>query len=319
MEQPNDETKDAERVGDDRFSDGRGGPGTADGTVARDERRPGQERDVLLGAELQLLQRRRRDRPDRREVLAGGRQDGFWVDTGTVGWSFGRQPGVLITFDLGKLCAIDTIGFDTASGAAQVTFPAALMVYVSDDGKSWRYVTDVINEAVPQDRFIRHRFVAKDLNTRGQYVGVYVVKGGFYAFVDEIEVMAGDADPASITLKGEAVETDKIEADALDRAKAAVQKNISLYFIKAARDQKPDDATLAALDKLQAEAVATTGSIRSITRGPALQRGRSQGLSGDGRVLQGPSGIAHDALAGRAYDVVARRPAPSPGPPKPAT
>ncbi len=188
---------------------------------------------------------------------AGGRT-GFWVETGTVGWSFGRQPGVLITFDLGRLCVIDAISFDSASGAAQVTFPAALLVYVSDDGKSWRYVTDVLNQAVPQDRFIRHRFVAKGLNTRGQHVGVYVVKGGFFAFVDEIEVMAGDADPASITLKGEAIEKDKIEADALERAKAAAQKNISLYFIKAARDQEPDGATLKALDKLQADAVAGT-------------------------------------------------------------
>lgn len=188
---------------------------------------------------------------------AGGAK-GFWGDTGTVGWSFGRKPGALITFDLEKVCAIDTVAFDTPSGAAQVTFPAAVMVYVSDDGKLWHYTADLINEAIPQDKFIRHRFVAKGLETRGRYIGVYIVKGGFYAFVDEIEVMAGDFDPAGVTLKGAGVATDKIEADALERAASAVQKNITLYFIKAARDQKPDDKTLAALDKLQADAVAAT-------------------------------------------------------------
>ena len=86
-----------------------------------------------------------------------------------------------------------------------MTFPGAVLLYVSDDGRSWRFVTDLINEAVPQDRFIRHRFVAKDLQTRGRHVGVYIVKGGFYAFVDEIEVMAGEHDPAAVTFTGRAV------------------------------------------------------------------------------------------------------------------
>lgn len=182
---------------------------------------------------------------------------GFWVDKGTVGWLFGRHPGVLITFDLDAVHPIDTVSFDTASGAAQVTFPAAVMVYVSDDGQTWHYVTDLINEAVPQDSFIRHRFVARHLNTRGRYLGVYVVKGGFYAFIDEIEVMAGAFDPAGITFKHDSIAKEQIEADALERARAAVQKNISLYFIKAAREQKPDETTLMALDALQADAVAT--------------------------------------------------------------
>ena len=183
----------------------------------------------------------------------------FWDDPGVVGWAIIHQPGVLITIDLEKLYTIDAVAFDTAAGAAQVTFPAAVMVYVSDDGKSWRYAANLINEAVPQDKLIRHRFVADGLkNTRGQFVGLYIVKGGFYAFVDEIEVMAGDSDPASITPTGKAVEKDKIEADALDRAKAAVQNNIALSFIKTARDQKPSKATLAALDRLQADTVAVT-------------------------------------------------------------
>jgi hypothetical protein len=60
---------------------------------------------------------------------------GFWTDKGTVGWQFGRKPGVLIAFDFGDVYSIDTIGFDTTSGASQVTFPAALFVYVSDDGE----------------------------------------------------------------------------------------------------------------------------------------------------------------------------------------
>jgi hypothetical protein len=47
--------------------------------------------------------------------------------------------------------------------------------------------TDLSDEAIPQDSFIRHRFVAGDLSTPGRYVGLYVIQGGFYAFVDEVE------------------------------------------------------------------------------------------------------------------------------------
>jgi hypothetical protein len=186
---------------------------------------------------------------------------GFWGDRGTVGWMWPgtSAPGALITLDLGAVSAIAAVGFDAASGAAQVTFPAAVLVYVSDDRTAWHFVTDLINEAIPQDRFLRHRFVAGDLGTRGRYVGLYVIKGGFYSFVDEVEVLAGDGDPARVTFPGEAIAHDRIDTDAAARATAATQKNASLYFIQAAREQKPDAVTAAALDALQARAVATTG------------------------------------------------------------
>jgi hypothetical protein len=190
----------------------------------------------------------------------------FWGEQSTVGWSWGgsgAQPGVLITLDLGAVSAIAAVSFDSASGASQVTFPGAVLLYVSDDGESWRHVTDLINEAVPQDKYIRHRFVAKDLRTRGRYVGVYVVKGGFYAFVDEIEVMAGDHDPAGVTFTGAAVAKAGLEAHVAARAKTSVQKNTSLYFIQTARDLKPDAATVAALDRLQAEAV-TVAEVEAV-------------------------------------------------------
>ena len=206
--------------------------------------------------------------PNQRDVTAGDETDltdgkfftdsskySFWTDPGCVGWAIVHPPGVMITIDLEKSCTIDTVAFDTASCiAVGVAIPAAVMVYVSDDGKNWRYATNIINESVPQDKYVRHRFVAKGLkNIRGRFVGLYIVKGGFYAFVDEVEVLSGKSDPASITPTGKTVATDKIEADSLARAKASVQNNISLAFIQAARNQKPNTATLAVLDHLQAE------------------------------------------------------------------
>jgi hypothetical protein len=186
---------------------------------------------------------------------------GFWGDTGTVGWSWGgsdQTPGALITVDLGEVSAISAVGFDTTAGASQVTFPGAVLLYVSDDGQAWQYATDLINEAVPQNTFIRHRFVAQDLNSRGRYVGVYVVKGGFYAFVDEIEVMGGGHDPGSVRFASPPVALEALNADAGARARAATQKNTSLYLIRSARDLKPDAATAKALAGLQQHAVAMT-------------------------------------------------------------
>ena len=161
---------------------------------------------------------------------------GFWTDKGTVGWKFGRH-GVLIAVDLGDVYAIDTIGFDTASGASQVTFPAALLVYVSDDGETWRYAADLIDEVIPQDQYVRHRFVVRGLQTRGRHVAVYLAKGGFYGFVDEIEVMEGAGDPSAVSFQGAGIARSEIESDALERAEGAVQKNIDLYFLQAARAQ----------------------------------------------------------------------------------
>ena len=189
---------------------------------------------------------------------------GFWTDKGTVGWQFGRKPGVLISLDLGDVYAIDALGFDTTSGASQVTFPAALFAYVSDDGQTWHYVADLINEAIPQDQYVRHRFVARDLKTRGRHLAIYVAKGGFYGFVDEIEVMQGHGDPAAVSFAEDGIDQSAIESDALMRAEGAVQKNIDLYFVQTARDQvmsmQGADAA-AVLRQLEAlERVVFTGS-----------------------------------------------------------
>ena len=174
------------------------------------------------------------------------------------------SPASSSLLDLGDVYSIDALGFDTTSGASQVTFPAALFAYVSDDGQTWHYVADLINEAIPQDQYVRHRFVAQGLKTRGRHLAIYVAKGGFYGFVDEIEVMQGHGDPAAVSFAEAGIDQSAIESDALERAEHAVQKNIDLYFVQAARDQvmsmQGADAA-AVLRQLEAlERVVFTGS-----------------------------------------------------------
>ena len=45
-------------------------------------------------------------------------REGFWTNRGTVGWVFGRKPGVLISLDLGAVASVDAVSFDTAGGSA---------------------------------------------------------------------------------------------------------------------------------------------------------------------------------------------------------
>lgn len=181
----------------------------------------------------------------------------LWTDKGTVGWSFKRKPGVLIMYDLGGVYPIAAFGFNSATGASGVTFPTAVFVYVSEDRESWHYVTNLINETIPQDRYGVHHFVARDLKVRGQYIALYVVKGGYYGFVDEIEVIRGNHDPSKVDLHHPAVNRSELERDALARAKDTIQTNITSYFIKAARDQlssvsgEDNTAVLGELEKLE--------------------------------------------------------------------
>jgi len=157
---------------------------------------------------------------------------------------------------------IGALSFNTAAGSAQVTFPAAVFVFASDDGESWHYVTDLINEPISQASYVQHRFVAKDLKTRGRHLAFYVAKGGFFAFVDEIEVIEGSHRADSVKFEQPAIATEKLEAEANRRAKRAVQKNITLAVIQQARGAVSSSGgaakqqALRELDRLQQATVA---------------------------------------------------------------
>ena len=66
-----------------------------------------------------------------------GRQ--LWVHKGTVGWNYIRdgKGAQMITVDLGKSCAMSGFAYTLAAGCADVAWPAAIGVYVSEDKKTW--------------------------------------------------------------------------------------------------------------------------------------------------------------------------------------
>ncbi|MDY0166808.1 MAG: discoidin domain-containing protein [Thermoguttaceae bacterium] len=120
----------------------------------------------------------------------------FWTQTSTVGWSSAAY--VVITVDLGKVQPIAGVSFNTAAGAAQVTWPAAIQILTSDDGKTYHNAGDLVeldrkaHGPLPEGYAIR-RLATDGLQTRGRYVRFVAVPpaGGSYLFVDEVEVFRG--------------------------------------------------------------------------------------------------------------------------------
>lgn len=120
----------------------------------------------------------------------------FWTQQGTVGWT--SPSYALITVDLGRVEPIAGVTFTTAAGAAGVTWPAEIRIRVSDDGKKYRDVGDLVrmdqkrNGLWPEGYAIR-RLVTHEVATRGRYVQFMPIAlaGASYLFVDEVEVLRG--------------------------------------------------------------------------------------------------------------------------------
>lgn len=130
-----------------------------------------------------------------RTVLTDGvyTQGYYWVQKTTVGWVHSRP--VIITLDLGQVEPIAGLSYSTAAGVAGVVWPAGIRIMVSDDGKVWTAVGDLValsnkRGAPPPTPYRLHRFVTGDLQTRGRYVAL-IVDQTPYTVVDEIEAYRG--------------------------------------------------------------------------------------------------------------------------------
>lgn len=135
-----------------------------------------------------------------REQLTDGQTtaDYFWTQAGTVGWQSARY--VTITVDLGEVQPICGASLTTAAGVAGVTWPMAVYVLVSDDGRQFYPAGDLValdrrrHGPWPAGYAIR-RLVTRELQTWGRYVQLAIVPqpGGPYTFTDEVEVFRGAA------------------------------------------------------------------------------------------------------------------------------
>lgn len=126
----------------------------------------------------------------------------FWTQKSTVGWQ-GTRP-IKIVIDLGAIRPIRGVSFNTAAGVAGVTWPSAIELFISDDGRQFASAGELVDlsadhDAPPDHGYAVHRFWTDQLHTHGRYLQLLVTAEPF-VFVDEIEVYAGDpawiGDPA---------------------------------------------------------------------------------------------------------------------------
>ena len=135
----------------------------------------------------------------------------FWVQKGTVGWQ--HAPYATITVDLGQVQPIAGVSLTTAAGVAGVTWPLAVQLLVSDDGKTYRNAGDLValdrklHGPFPEAYAIRRVFTDK-LRTRGRFLQFVVIPlpGGPYIFSDEVEVFRGPEELLEIEPAGEVID-----------------------------------------------------------------------------------------------------------------
>ncbi len=136
--------------------------------------------------------------PDDKVQLTDGKTTKayFWTQQGTVGWS--GAPYAVVTLDLGRVEPIGGVTMTTAAGVAGVLWPASVHILVSDDGKEYRDVGDLVvldrklHGPWPQGYAIR-RLATGELKTRGRFVRLLIIplSGCPFLFTDEVEVLRG--------------------------------------------------------------------------------------------------------------------------------
>lgn len=120
----------------------------------------------------------------------------FWAQKTTVGWRSPNIP-VYLTIDLEKIYPISGLSYNTAGGNAEVHFPDEILLFVSDDGKTW-YEAGNLSELsakkkIPPQygKYAIHKFWTDELKTHGRFLQLVVKPKSSYVFIDEIEVTRG--------------------------------------------------------------------------------------------------------------------------------
>lgn len=156
-----------------------------------------------------------------------------WTKKNTVAWMMKRKSGVMINFDLKTNKFIGKVNFGAHSGGG-VVMPLAIFIYVSKDKKNWNYHGNLINKvALQTNGLVSHMYSLKGLNAHGRYLAFYVVSGGLYLNLDEIEVYSWKK--TSINKSTVLTNIISIEDDIKNRLPLIKQRITSLAFIEAAR------------------------------------------------------------------------------------
>lgn len=217
-----------------------------------------------------------RDEGDATQLTDGVYSVGyFWVQKTTVGWTGAGLAD--ITIDLGQVEPICGVSYNTAAGVADVGWPAAIFMMVSDDGQAWYDAGELRslsaeNGVPPLEGYAVHRFWTGEMATHGRYMRLLVAPGTSYTFCDEVEVyrgpedlLAADRGPALGDAKAAArskVISSAIGTTVLDEARR-LRDELDASNLPAADKQRLEES-LAALRDTAGIVAATDDSFRAI-------------------------------------------------------
>ncbi len=123
---------------------------------------------------------------------SGNNTTSLWIQEGALTWVYVKP--VIITIDLGKMQPISGVSYSTAAGIAGATWPTAIYLATSDDGKTWHSAGDLVQlseKQPPKEGYANFRYISHGLKTHGRYIAFGVIAVPSIT-VDEIEVYRGD-------------------------------------------------------------------------------------------------------------------------------
>ncbi|MDO4582868.1 MAG: discoidin domain-containing protein [Planctomycetia bacterium] len=117
----------------------------------------------------------------------------FWTQKGTVGWQGASY--VVVTVDLEEVRPIGAVEWTTAAGVAGVQWPLAIYVQVSDDGKTFRQVRDLVADEIAQrgesaEGYAIRCFRSQPLRVFGRFVRIVGIPRGTFFFGDELRIFS---------------------------------------------------------------------------------------------------------------------------------
>ena len=222
--------------------------------------------NIALGAQYTLEPRPDysycTDPDDTTQLTDGVYSEGyFWVQKSTVGWRHGMPA--IITLDLGKEHAVRGVSYHTAAGRAGVAWPMAILIYVAGEDRQFREAGELValsaKRGLPApEEYTTHRYWTDELKTHGRYVAL-VVYAQPYAFVDEIEIYAGEPDWVNLPLEGEPVADIKQHTKGLlilGGVKRRLRSDVEAVRAKTLQAEIPEGVRRGILAELDAVALA---------------------------------------------------------------
>ncbi len=205
-----------------------------------------------------------KDSGDALQLTDGQHAGCDWLRLSTVGWRK-PAPAVTILIDLGSSTPIQSVRLHTnGGGRANVFYPGTVGVLVSDDNTQFHLVGAADRLGVEQSRAnsvevrpLPQVVEIDNLHSRGRWVLLLLEPDGDFLFLDEVEVLRGNHDPAAVVFAPENQFSRAAVPDLLPTLRERAITRLTLDRFAAAVRSPSTPAASAAIENLRTSFQAT--------------------------------------------------------------